>query len=151
MPRTCFKSVNFYNFICPCQSAHSRLNSYPQVDSTPTALRKSELLSTTSTTTKPSKPTLRWWVVSQSLKATMMLFFELLRMVCYPPSLATPLQLDCIFPQSTPLTPSPGVLLCKFLNVVKPGVIDPKHISATGNITIHHKTQNLNTAINACR
>jgi len=42
-----------------------------------------------------------------------------------------------------------GVILCKMLNIVKPGLINPRHISTSNSI--HHKTQNLNTAIRACK
>eukprot|EP01128_Nolandella_sp_AFSM9_P012149 TRINITY_DN89_c0_g1_i1.p1 TRINITY_DN89_c0_g1~~TRINITY_DN89_c0_g1_i1.p1 ORF type:complete len:624 (+),score=140.40 TRINITY_DN89_c0_g1_i1:60-1874(+) len=44
-----------------------------------------------------------------------------------------------------------GVLLCHFINSMKPGMIDTKHITAKPGMTVFHKTQNLNTALNACR
>jgi len=56
-----------------------------------------------------------------------------------------------------PLTSSPSrrfdslLFVSKMVNVAKAGMIDPKHITANRNMSVYHKTQNLNTAIAACQ
>jgi len=42
-----------------------------------------------------------------------------------------------------------GVIICKLLNVIKPGLIDPRHISLRNSV--HHIAQNVNTALRACK